>query len=531
MDRMGHKEGEVIQAGMITKSIERAQKKVEENNFGIRKRLLEYDDVMNAQREVIYKRRRNALHGDRIRTDIANMFYELVESHVLATHETKDFDGFRLALLSDFGVEPPFDYESFVSGKPEDLAYQTYLHAESLYQEKLVELAKRAHPVILNVHNDEKNEYQNILVPFSDGRKTLQISANIQDSVDSEGKSVLTTLEKAVVLAIIDQHWKEHLRDMDDLRSNVQHARFEQKDPLLIYKFESYELFQKMVQKVNAQVASFLMKCTIPTGSARPAQQSQRPTSPRVKEQKAGVANTAEQGAAARAAAAQGGMPGRMPGGGTIALAECHSKRNGRNRCSRFGRKRRLVETRWSPSERGRQEVQEAVAQSGLAAAGFLIARLMNLPAVSADTPSITELRAALDRLDAATAPAWGTMDAPQMLRHCSRFMDLYLGRIAVPGWARMVSRLIGPFFLRSFLTKPIGATPRNIGTMPAIKSQPDLDLDFEAERTHFLERFTEVEALDGVIQHAMYGAMKADDAKALVRHHTTHHFHQFGLV
>ena len=155
----------------------------------------------------------------------------------------------------------------------------------------------------------------------------------------------------------------------------------------------------------------------------------------------------------------------------------------------------------------------------------------MNLPAVSPNTPSITELRAALGRLDAATAPAWGTMDAPQMLRHCSRFMDLYLGRIAVPGWARMVSRLIGPLFLRSFLTKPIGATPRNIGTMPAIKSRPDLDLAFEAERTHFLERLAEVEALDGVIQHAMYGAMKADDAKALVRHHTTHHFHQFGLV
>ena len=155
----------------------------------------------------------------------------------------------------------------------------------------------------------------------------------------------------------------------------------------------------------------------------------------------------------------------------------------------------------------------------------------MNLPAVSPNTPSITELRAALDRLDAATAPAWGTMDAPQMLRHCSRFMDLYLGRIAVSGWVRMVSRLIGPFVLRSFLTKPIGATPRNIGTMPAIKSRPDLDLDFEAERTRFLERLAEVEALVGVIQHAMYGAMKANDAKALVRHHTTHHFHQFGLV
>ncbi|MEC7693948.1 MAG: DUF1569 domain-containing protein [Bacteroidota bacterium] len=155
----------------------------------------------------------------------------------------------------------------------------------------------------------------------------------------------------------------------------------------------------------------------------------------------------------------------------------------------------------------------------------------MNLPAVSPNTPSITELRAALDRLDAATAPAWGTMDAPQMLRHCSRFMDLYLGRIAVPCWARMMSRLIGPLFLRSFLTKPIGATPRNIGTMPAIKAQTELELDFETERTRFLERLAEVDALDGVIQHAMYGAMKADDAKALVRHHTTHHFHQFGVV
>ena len=160
-----------------------------------------------------------------------------------------------------------------------------------------------------------------------------------------------------------------------------------------------------------------------------------------------------------------------------------------------------------------------------------MIARLVNLLEVSPDTPTIAELRAALDRLDAATAPAWGTMDAPQMLRHCSRFMDLYLGRIAVPGWARLASRLIGPLFLRSFLTKAIGATPRNIGTMPAIKARPDLDLDFASERTRFLHRLAEVEALNGEIQHAMYGAMKADDAKALVRHHTTHHFHQFGVV
>ena len=323
MDRMGHQEGEVIQAGMITKSIERAQKKVEENNFGIRKRLLEYDDVMNAQREVIYKRRRNALYGDRIRTDIANMFYELVEAHVLSTHPDKDFEGYRMALLADFGIEPPVDAEAFATGKPEDIAHQTYLRAEELYQAKLADLAQRAHPVIQRVHDDPKNDYKNILVPFSDGRKTLQIGADIEQSVLTEGKSVLDTVEKAVVLAIIDQHWKEHLRDMDDLRSNVQHARFEQKDPLLIYKFESYELFQKLVQKVNAQVASFLMKCTIPTGAAtQPARQAQRPSSsPRVQTQKAGVQNTAEQGSAARAAAQQGGMagrpgaiaPGRMP--------------------------------------------------------------------------------------------------------------------------------------------------------------------------------------------------------------------------
>jgi hypothetical protein len=155
----------------------------------------------------------------------------------------------------------------------------------------------------------------------------------------------------------------------------------------------------------------------------------------------------------------------------------------------------------------------------------------MSLPDVARDTPSMAELRAALEQLDAARVPAWGAMDAPQMLRHCSRFMDLYLGRIAVPGWARVISRLLGPLFLRSFLTKSIGATPRNMGTMPAIKARPDLDLEFAAERTRFLDRLAEVEALEGVIQHAMYGAMKAEDAKALVRHHTTHHFHQFGVV
>ena len=155
----------------------------------------------------------------------------------------------------------------------------------------------------------------------------------------------------------------------------------------------------------------------------------------------------------------------------------------------------------------------------------------MTLPPVCSDTPSFAALREALSSLHEESNPTWGAMNASQMLRHCSRFMDLYLGRIDVPGWARLISRLIGPLFLRSFLTKSIGATPRNLGTMPAIKARPGVDLDFDAEVARFLKSLADVEALDGVVQHAMYGAMKVDDAKALVRHHTTHHFHQFQLI
>ena len=324
MDRMGHQEGEVIQHSMITKSIERAQKKVEENNFGVRKRLLEYDDVMNAQREVIYKRRRHALHGERLRTDIANMFYELAEQHVLNHQPNKDYEAFRLALLTDFGVEPTVDEGTFGTAPPADLALGTFLHAERTYREKFDLLSQRAHPVIQRVHNDESNNFENILVPFTDGRKTIQVGANIAKSVASEGRSVLEGLEKAVVLAIIDQYWKEQLRTMDDLRSNVQNARYEQKDPLVIYKMESFRLFQVMVGQMNADVASFLMKCTIPTGPS-PQQAPTRPAvdpviaSGNVQITKPGVQNLQEQAmAAARAAAVraqqqQGGGPAAAP--------------------------------------------------------------------------------------------------------------------------------------------------------------------------------------------------------------------------
>ena len=241
MDRMGHQDGEVIQHKMISKSIERAQTKVEENNFGIRKRLLEYDDVMNAQREVIYKLRRNALYGDRIRTDIANMFFELVESNVDSTHEFKDYEKFRLSMLYNLGMEAPVLEHEFLASNTDDLVYLCYSKSEQHYRSKIEDLSRRAHPVIERVYNDESNDFKSILVPFSDGLKTIQVTADINESVATHAVSVMRSLEKQVVLAVIDLHWKDHLRAMDDLRNNVQHARHEQKDPLLIYKFESYE--------------------------------------------------------------------------------------------------------------------------------------------------------------------------------------------------------------------------------------------------------------------------------------------------
>ena len=297
MDRMGHQEGEVIQHKMISKSIERAQTKVEENNFGVRKRLLEYDDVMNAQREVIYKKRRHALHGDRIRTDIANMFFELTESNVDVNHEIKDYENFKMGVLAHMGLESPVREDEFVSGKADDLIYKVYSAAEVNYRAKLDELATRANPVIKRVYDDEKNDFKSILVPFTDGRRTIQVNTDIEESVATEAMSVMKSLEQQVVLAVIDQHWKEHLRAMDDLRSNVQHARHEQKDPLLIYKFESYELFKKMISRVNAEVASFLMKCTIPSNpNEQNISQARRVEStPQGTTSKAGIENLAQQ--------------------------------------------------------------------------------------------------------------------------------------------------------------------------------------------------------------------------------------------
>ncbi len=305
MDRMGIQEGEVIQHSMITKSIERAQKKVEENNFGIRKRLLEYDDVMNSQREVIYRRRRHALFGERLKLDIANMFYDLSEATVEAYHMSKDFEGFRLEVLKNFGMESPFDEQTFNSSSSDQLTISLYQAGEDQYRRKLSVLADEAFPVIKQVYEDASNDFANMAVPFSDGVRGLQVVANIEESYNSKGRYLTNALEKSVVLSMLDNAWKEHLRNMDDLRSNVQHARFEQKDPLLIYKFESYELFSAMMRKLNGEIASFLMKAQLPARaeSVQRAREPQRPESARLQTNKDGVENLAQASAQMRQAA------------------------------------------------------------------------------------------------------------------------------------------------------------------------------------------------------------------------------------
>jgi len=264
MDRMGLEEGEVIQHSMITKSIERAQKKVEENNFGIRKRLLEYDDVMNSQREVIYSKRRHALYGERLSIDIANMIYDVSENIVADYQDMRDYEGFKMELLRVLSVEPPVSSTEFMQFDNTEITDKLYKNALVTYNNKSDLIAQQSLPVITNVYQNQSATYENIVVPFSDGIKTLQVVANLKKSYESEGKELVRAFEKNITLAIIDDSWKEHLREMDELRQSVQQAVYEQKDPLLIYKFESFNLFKQMIQKFNNDIISFLYKGSLP---------------------------------------------------------------------------------------------------------------------------------------------------------------------------------------------------------------------------------------------------------------------------
>lgn len=275
MDRLGLKEGEVIQHSMITKSIERAQKKVEENNFGIRKRLLEYDDVMNAQREVIYKKRRHALFGERLSLDIANMLYDLGE-HIIAEHqESRDYEGMRVSVLNHLGVEPPFSKDEFYASQAEKLADILFEKASAAYREKTRRIGEKTLPVIRDVFEHQK-QYENIAIPITDGIKGMQVIVNLRKAVENGAREVTLAIEKSISLALIDESWKEHLRELDDLKQSVQNATYEQKDPLLIYKFESFQLFKNMVNRINRDVISFLMKADIPVQDSSNVREAQR---------------------------------------------------------------------------------------------------------------------------------------------------------------------------------------------------------------------------------------------------------------
>ena len=264
MDTLGLKEGEVIQHSMITKSIERAQKKVEENNFGTRKRLLEYDDVMNTQRDTIYKKRYHALYGDRLAVDISNMMYDVCESIVNDATEKRDFEQLNLELIKNFSIEAPFDENHFLSSNNVSMTDNIYHNAYEAYKIKSASLADNVYPIIKDVYENQGNRYENIAIPITDGLKEIQIIAPLKRSYDSKGKEVVLSIEKSITLAIIDDLWKEHLREMDDLKQSVQNATYEQKDPLLIYKFESFGLFQKLVKEINTDVCSLLSKGNLP---------------------------------------------------------------------------------------------------------------------------------------------------------------------------------------------------------------------------------------------------------------------------
>ncbi len=302
MDKMGLKEGEVIQHSMISKSIERAQKKVEENQFGVRKRLLEYDDVMNAQREVVYKRRRHALHGERLRVDLANMIYDTSEGIAETNKAAEDFKNFEFELIRYFSMSAPISEAEFKKLSVQDIAGKVYKAAFEHYREKMQRNAELAFPVIENVYETQRDRYKRIVVPFTDGVKNLQVVTDLEKAYETKGTQLINDFEKNITLAIVDDSWKTHLRKMDELKQSVQLAVHEQKDPLLIYKFEAFELFKDMIDQVNKDVISFLFKGELPTETQNNIQEAKARKQEKLQTQKEEIPNMDERAAQSRAA-------------------------------------------------------------------------------------------------------------------------------------------------------------------------------------------------------------------------------------
>jgi preprotein translocase subunit SecA len=304
---MGHKEGEVIQHGMISKSIERAQKKVEENNYGTRKRLLEYDDVMNIQREAIYRKRNNALDGERMALDVYQMFDGLTEAIVVDAKQSDDFEWFRNESLSKLSMDPTIDLAQFENNSIENILAPYQEQVFTLYNRKKDHLKEILLPVVKRVFENQGHRYKRILLPYEDGSlRPLPISAHLEKGVKTEGKSITRDIEQAVTLSLIDDKWKEHLRAMDELKDSVQSASFEQKDPLVIYKMEAYNLFENLIYTINKDVVSYLMRGKIKMDQQDEIQEA--------KEQKTDLSNTStNKSAEAARAAAQNAGRSRKP--------------------------------------------------------------------------------------------------------------------------------------------------------------------------------------------------------------------------
>ena len=297
MDRLGFEEGEMIEHKMISNSIERAQKKVEENNFGIRKRLLEYDDVMNKQRTVVYTKRRHALMGERIGMDIVNMIWD----RCAAAIESGDYEECQMQLLQTLAMETPFTEEEFRNNKKEELANKTFDVAMANFKRKTERLAQIAYPVIKQVYETQGHMYENILIPITDGKRMYNISCNLKSAYESECKEVVKAFEKSILLHVIDEAWKENLRELDELKHSVQNASYEQKDPLLIYKLESVNLFDTMVNKINNQTISILMRGQIPVQEPQQLRQAtaeERQDMSKYREEKRDLSDPHQQAAA-----------------------------------------------------------------------------------------------------------------------------------------------------------------------------------------------------------------------------------------
>jgi preprotein translocase subunit SecA len=276
MDRLGIKEDEVIQHSMITRSIQNAQKKVEQNNFGIRKRLLEYDDVMNQQREIIYKRRKNALSGERLELDIMNTLYDTCEDIAHSYQGVGNFENFKLRVLTVFGIVLPIDEEHFLRNSSESLATQVYHAVMDKYKQKNEAIRLHTLPILKDLFKERGATTEDVLIPFSDMKKELGVVVNLKKAIETEGRALIKAMERGITLAMIDQEWKEHLRDMDDLKQSVQNAVYEQKDPLVIYKFEGFNLFEQFIAKVNLDMVSFLVKADMPPANADEIREARR---------------------------------------------------------------------------------------------------------------------------------------------------------------------------------------------------------------------------------------------------------------